>query len=129
MYEDDFDEIIDMHVEAAKRSVDAGFDIIYHYVADSMLILQFLSPFYNKRTDQWGGSFENRKRFSLTLLEKTKQAIGNQAAIATRFSIDALQGANSIEKHVDGLRYLEDMDKEGLVDLWDIKDRCLCGMG
>ena len=121
MYEDDFDEIIEMHVEAAKRSVDAGFDIIYHYVADSMLILQFLSPFYNKRTDQWGGSFENRKRFSLTLLEKTKAAIGNQAAIATRFSVDALQGANSIEKHVDGLRYLEEMDKEGLVDLWDIK--------
>ena len=121
MYEEDFDEIIKMHVEAAKRSVDAGFDIIYHYVADSMLILQFLAPLYNKRNDKWGGDFENRTRFSLTLLEETKNAIGNDAAIATRFSIDALQGAASIEKHGDGLRYLERVDKEGLVDLWDIK--------
>jgi len=121
MYEEDFEDIIRLHVDAAKRAVDAGFDIVYHYVADSMLVLQFLSAFYNKRTDSYGGSFENRTRFSLQLLEETKKAVGDHCAIATRFSIDALQGANSIEKHVEGMRYLEYVDKQGLVDLWDIK--------
>ncbi|MET2830968.1 FAD-dependent oxidoreductase [Mesorhizobium shangrilense] len=121
MYDEDIDDVIRLHVEAAKRAVDAGFDIVYHYVADSMLVLQFLSPFYNKRTDQYGGSFENRARFSLRLLEETKKAVGDNCAIACRFSVDALLGADSIEKHEDGMRYLERVDKEGLVDLWDIK--------
>lgn len=121
MYEEDIDDVIRLHVEAAKRAVDAGFDIIYFYVADSMLIFQFLSPFYNKRTDQYGGSFENRTRFGLRLLEETKKVVGNDCAIATRFSIDALQGPGSIEKHGEGLRYLERINREGLIDLYDIK--------
>ena len=121
MYEEDVEDVIRLHVEAAKRAVDAGFDIIYHYAADSMLVMQFLTAFYNKRTDQFGGEFENRARFSLRLLEETKKAVGNDCAIATRFSIDALRGADSIEKHGEGLRYLERIDREGLVDLWDIK--------
>jgi dimethylamine/trimethylamine dehydrogenase len=121
MYEEDIDDIIKLHVEAAKRAVDAGFDIIYHYVADTMMCVQFMSAFYNKRTDRYGGNFENRARFSLQLLEQTKRAVGDQCAIATRFSIDALLGAASIEKHVEGMRYLERVDREGIVDLWDIK--------
>ena len=92
MYEEDIDDVIRLYVEAAKRAVDAGFDIIYYYVADSMLVVQFLTAFYNKRNDQYGGSFENRTRFGLRLLEETKKAVGNDCAIATRFSVDALQG-------------------------------------
>jgi dimethylamine/trimethylamine dehydrogenase len=121
MYEEDFDEIIALHVDAAKRAVDAGFDIVYHYVADSMLCVQFLSSFYNRRTDRFNGEFENRARFSLNLLEATKRAVGDHCAIATRFSIDAFMGAGSIEKDVDGLRYIERLEREGIVDLWDIK--------
>jgi len=121
MYDEDIEDVIRLHVEAAKRAVDAGFDIIYHYTADSMLIVQFLTAFYNKRDDQWGGEFENRARFSLKLLEETKKAVGDSAAIACRFSIDALQGAGSIEKHVEGMKYIERMEREGTIDLWDIK--------
>ena len=63
MDEDDIAEVQQMYVDAALRARDAGFDIVYVYGAHSYLPLQFLSPFYNKRTDEYGGSFENRARF------------------------------------------------------------------
>ena len=58
------------YVDAALRARDAGFDIIYVYGAHAYLPLQFLSPFYNKRTDEYGGSFENRARFWRESLEQ-----------------------------------------------------------
>ena len=63
--EDDIKDLIQMYVDAAIRAERAGFDIIYVYGAHSYLPLQFLSKFYNKRTDKYGGSFENRARFWL----------------------------------------------------------------
>ncbi len=48
---------------AARAARDIGFDLIYIFVGDSYLPMQFLSEFYNKRTDDYGGSFENRARF------------------------------------------------------------------
>ena len=61
---------------------DAGFDIVYVYGAHSYLPLQFLSPYYNKRTDKYGGSFENRARFWRETLEKVREAVGDDCAIA-----------------------------------------------
>ena len=58
------------------RAERAGFDIIYVYGAHSYLPLQFLSKFYNKRTDKYGGSFENRARFWLESMAAVKKAGG-----------------------------------------------------
>ena len=58
---------------AARLSRDAGFDIVYVYGGHSYLPLQFLSPFYNRRTDEYGGSFENRARFWLETLEDVRR--------------------------------------------------------
>ncbi len=79
-----------MYVDAALRARDAGFDIVYVYGAHSYLPLQFLSPFYNKRTDGYGGSFENRARFWRECLEKVREAVGDDCAIASRFAVDTL---------------------------------------
>jgi dimethylamine/trimethylamine dehydrogenase len=121
MYEEDIEDVIRLHVEATKRAVDAGFDIIYHYAADSMLVVQFMSAFYNKRDDRYGGDLEKRATFGLRLLEETRKAVGDSCAIATRFAIDDLQGHASISKHGEGMRFIERFDSEGLIDLWDIK--------
>jgi dimethylamine/trimethylamine dehydrogenase len=118
--EDDIADLIQMYVDAAKRAERAGFDIIYVYGAHSYLPLQFLSKFYNKRSDKYGGSLENRARFWIETLSAVKAAVGDNCAIATRFAIDTLYGADGVEVGDDGLKFVEMITKEGLVDLWDI---------
>jgi dimethylamine/trimethylamine dehydrogenase len=118
--EDDIKDLINMYVEAAKRAVQAGFDIVYVYGGHSYLPLQFLSPFYNRRSDGYGGSLENRARFWLESLAAVKEAVGNDAAIATRFAIDTLYGPSGVEVGDDGLRFVELVAKEGTLDVWDV---------
>jgi dimethylamine/trimethylamine dehydrogenase len=118
MDEDDIAEVQQMYVDAALRARDAGFDIVYVYGAHSYLPLQFLSPFYNKRSDRYGGSFENRARFWKECLEKVREAVGDDCAIASRFAVDTLYGSAGIEVGEDGVRFVEYVDE--LVDLWDL---------
>ena len=115
---DDILELQKMYVDASLRARDAGFDIVYVYGAHSYLPLQFLSPFYNKRTDEYGGSFENRARFWKETLERVREAVGDDCAIASRFAVDTLYGPSSIEIGEDGVRFVEYVDD--LVDLWDL---------
>jgi dimethylamine/trimethylamine dehydrogenase len=103
-------------VAAARRSRDAGFDIVYVYGGHSYLPLQFLSPFYNRRTDAYGGSLENRARFWLETLELVREAIGDECAIAVRLCIEAL-GPAGVELD-EGLGFVGLADH--LVDLWDV---------
>jgi dimethylamine/trimethylamine dehydrogenase len=118
MDQDDIDEVQQMYVDAAIRAREAGFDIVYVYGAHSYLPLQFLSPFYNKRVDRYGGSFENRARFWRECLEKVRDAVGDDCAIASRFAVDTLYGKAGIQVGEDGVRFVEYVDD--LVDLWDL---------
>ena len=115
-------ELSDIHrvredwVRAAKLSRDAGFDIIYVYGGHSYLPLQFLSPFYNKRTDAYGGALENRARFWLETLEEVRAAVGDECAIAVRLCVEAL-GPAGVELD-EGIGFVVLADH--LVDLWDV---------
>jgi dimethylamine/trimethylamine dehydrogenase len=103
-------------VEAAKRARRAGFDIVYVYGADSYLPVQFLSSFYNKRTDEYGGSLENRARFWRETLEVVKEAVGDDCTIAVRIAVDALGPAGV---HLEeALEFILLVDQ--FVDLWDV---------
>ncbi len=115
---DDIAMVQQFYVDAALRSRDAGFDIIYVYGAHSYLPLQFLSPYYNKRTDSYGGSLENRARFWVESLEKVRKAVGDDCAIATRFAVDTLYGESGIEVERDGIKFVEMADP--FVDVWDV---------
>ena len=101
---------------AARRARDAGFDVVYVYGAHSYLPMQFLSPFYNRRTDEYGGSFENRARFWLELLELTREAVDGSCAVVSRIAVDAL-GPYGVELE-EGLAFVRAADH--LVDLWDV---------
>jgi dimethylamine/trimethylamine dehydrogenase len=103
-------------VRAAKLSRDAGFDIIYVYGGHSYLPLQFLSPFYNRRSDAYGGSLENRARFWIETLEEVRAAVGDDCAIAVRFCVEALGPAGVELDEGTGFVVLADY----LVDLWDV---------
>ena len=70
--------------------------------------VQWLNPYYNKRTDEYGGSVENRGRFWVETLEKVKNAVGHDCAIASRFAIDTLYGRGGVEVEEDGLKLIED---------------------
>ncbi len=103
-------------VRAARMSRDAGFDIIYLYGAHTYLLGQFLSPFYNRRTDAYGGSLENRARLWLETLADVRAAVGADCAIASRIAIAGAGGAG-IELE-EGLAFIRMADD--LVDLWDV---------
>jgi dimethylamine/trimethylamine dehydrogenase len=103
-------------VRAAQAARDAGFDIVYVYGGHSYLPLQFLSPFYNRRTDEYGGSLENRARFWLETLEGVREAVGDDCAIAVRLCVEAL-GPAGVELE-EGLAFVRLAD--ALVDLWDV---------
>src|SRR5439155_26554661 len=89
-------ELEGLYAAAARRARDAGFDIVYVYGAHSFLPLQFLSTYYNKRTDEYGGSLENRARFWLETLELVREAVGDGCAIAARLAVDAM-GTKGLE--------------------------------
>ena len=72
MTEDEIEMVISAFGEAAKRAVDAGADAIQLHGAHGYLISEFLSPYFNTRTDRWGGSDENRFRFAREILLEVK---------------------------------------------------------
>lgn len=100
---------------AARRAVNAGFDLIEIHAGHSYLISQFLSPTMNDRTDEFGGCAENRARFCRMVIDEVRAAIGPRVPISLRLSVDELvEGGNTVE---DCLEYLEFLNEE--VDLFD----------
>jgi dimethylamine/trimethylamine dehydrogenase len=112
-------------VAAARRARSAGFDIVYVYGSHTYLPTQFLSPVYNRRTDEYGGSFENRARFWLEAIELVKEAIGDDVAIAVRIAADTLELSGvPID---EGLEFIRAADH--MVDLWDVVIGAMWGPG
>ncbi|OLN85371.1 putative NADPH dehydrogenase C23G7.10c 4 [Colletotrichum chlorophyti] len=72
--------------DAAKRAVDAGFDVIEIHGAHGYLLTEFLSPLTNKRTDEYGGSFENRTRFLLETIKAVRDVIPSGTPLFLRIS-------------------------------------------
>lgn len=108
--------IVEKYADAAKRAVQAGFDVIEIHGGHSYLLDQFLSPLYNKRTDEFGGSYENRARFARLVIEATRKAVGKWVPISFRFSADEfVEGGNTLADTLNLLPYLE---KE--VDLFNV---------
>lgn len=105
--------------EGALRARRGGYDIIYVYAAHGImtLLFQFLLLRYNQRTDEYGGSLENRVRLVREVLEETKDAVGHDCAVAFRFAVDELIGQ-------DGMHRAEAEDIVGMLaelpDLWDV---------
>jgi len=107
------------HVDAARRSKSAGFDIVYIYAGMNFGPYQFLVPWQNKRTDEYGGSVQNRVRLSREILEDMKEAVGDTCAIALRFSTDELLQIPS-ESYESEAHEIISMLSD-VPDLWDVK--------
>jgi dimethylamine/trimethylamine dehydrogenase len=118
----DKDDIRDMrrwHVDAARRAQSAGFDVIYIYAGMNFGPYQFLLPWANKRTDEYGGCVENRIRLTREILEDMKEAVGDTCAVALRFSTEdllKLPSDNYASEAHEIVALLADFP-----DLWDVK--------
>ncbi|MEM7196452.1 MAG: FAD-dependent oxidoreductase [Pseudomonadota bacterium] len=118
MNKKDIRELRRWHREAALRAKAAGFDVVYVYATHHYLLAHFLSAKTNTRTDEYGGSLENRVRLVRELIEETKDAVGDRCAVAVRFSAD--QGGDDEDGPVIGEhREMIEMLAE-YPDLWDI---------
>lgn len=114
----DIREVKRWHLEAAKRAQRAGFDIVYVYGCHWYLLKQFLDP-ANRRSDEYGGSLENRVRLLRELLEETKEAVGDTCAVAVRFSAGSVMEEVEDSTSRDESRAVIEMLSD-LPDLWDI---------
>lgn len=94
---------------AARRAVNAGFDMVEIHAGHSYLISQFLSPTMNDRTDEFGGCAENRARFCRMVIDEVRAAVGPRVPISLRLSVDELvEGGNSVDDCIEYLQYLND---------------------
>lgn len=108
--------IVKKYGEAAKRVQIAGFDAVEIHAGHSYLISQFLSPLTNKRTDEFGGSVENRTRFARMILDEVRAQVGPFFPIILRISADEfMEGGNTLEDCLEYLEYLKDE-----VDIFDV---------
>ncbi len=106
------------HRQAALRARRAGFDIIYVYAAhDLSLAMHFLQKRRNQRSDEYGGSLENRVRLFREVIEDTKDAVGDSCAVAVRFATEELlgDGGVTLTEAKEIVHMLAD-----LPDLWDV---------
>ena len=102
-------QIVKKYGQAAKRAQAAGFDTVEIHAGHSYLISQFLSPLTNHRTDEFGGSAENRARFARMVLEEVRAQVGPHFPIFVRISADEfLEGGNTLEDTQDYLQYFQE---------------------
>ena len=86
--EADIQEVIDSFVEAAIRAFDSGADAIQLHCAHGYLISEFLSPFFNRRNDQWGGSPENNFRLLREIIAAIRNAVGKDRMVMVKMNTD-----------------------------------------
>ncbi len=119
MDKEDIRNVRKWHRAAALRAKRAGFDIVYCYAGHGMTAaMQFIQKRHNDRTDEYGGSLENRVRFFRELIEDTKEAVGDSCAVAVRFAVDELLGEDGITHQGEGHDVVAMLAE--LPDLWDV---------
>ncbi len=103
--------------EAASRAVKAGYDFVEIHAAHGYLIHEFLSPISNKRTDEYGGGFQNRIRLLLEIVESVKTILSETRSLWVRISAtDWVEGGWSVEESVE----LSEILKKSGVEVMDI---------
>jgi dimethylamine/trimethylamine dehydrogenase len=109
------------YVEAAKRARDVGFDIInIHGAEGGAITAHFLMAKMNDRSDEYGGSLENRARFWMETIEQVREAVGEQCAVTARLCIETYNDSPlGIRAGEEAYGFIELADH--LVDFWDLQ--------
>ena len=107
------------HVNAAKRSRQAGYDIVYVYAGHNMaMLMHFLLPRYNDRSDEYGGNVVNRARLLKETLSDVRDAVGGDCGVALRLAVDELMGDGGLQANDEGSEIVSLL--ADIPDLWDV---------
>lgn len=105
--QDDIKKLISAYTAAAERAQEAGFDGIQIHSAHGYLLSQFLSPVFNKRHDEYGGSIENRARIHLEIYQAVKKAVGNDFPILIKMNCgDFVENGLDITESIQAAKLL-----------------------
>ncbi|MDO8567092.1 MAG: FAD-dependent oxidoreductase [Dehalococcoidales bacterium] len=108
-------DMVALCAASARNIKQADFDLIEIHAHAGYLITQFLSAYFNKRTDEYGGSYDNRCRFLMEIIEATRTAVGPDFPIIVKYSIeDQLPGGWDIEQSKALARNLEAAGIDGI---------------
>ena len=119
MSRDDIRDYRRWHRKAALRARDAGFDMVVVYAGHNGTVpSHFLSRQSNQRSDEYGGSLENRLRLYRELIEETKDAVGDAMGVVARFAVDEMMGEGGLEWGSEGKDAIEMLAE--LPDMWDV---------
>lgn len=133
MAKSEIEEVLDCYHKAAVRVRQGGLDGVEIIAFAATLPVEFLSPYTNKRTDEYGGSFEGRLRFMLELVRTVREALGPDLALSIKLAVDELveggvrlQDAQHVVRRLDQLSVVDfyvaavgnNLDKFARVDHW-----------
>lgn len=115
MSQQEIDYVIEAFAQAGRRAKAAGFDGVEIHAAHTYLINQFLSPYYNKRTDQYGGSLENRMRFLVEIYHKMRELVGADFPILVKLTAtEFFEGGLTFEDTKSICRVLEEVGVDAI---------------
>ncbi|MDN3715759.1 NADH:flavin oxidoreductase [Vibrio breoganii] len=116
MRKDEINFIVDAFAEASLRAKKSGFDGVEIHAAHTYLINQFLSPYYNRRDDEYGGSLENRMRFLVEIYEKTRDLVGEDFPILIKLTAtEFFEGGQSFEQTRAICKKLEQLGVDAII--------------
>jgi 2,4-dienoyl-CoA reductase-like NADH-dependent reductase (Old Yellow Enzyme family) len=106
---EDLDDIVVAHANAARMAVEAGFDAVEIHLGHNYLASSFLSPLLNRRTDEFGGSLENRAKVARRTVLAVREAVRDQIAVTAKLTmVDGVRGGIPMEESLQTAKWLEE---------------------
>ena len=115
---EDIRDVMDAHASAARLAIDAGFDAVEVHLGHNYFASSFLSPLLNRRTDEFGGSLENRAKVARGTVQAVRKAVGNQIAVIAKLNMsDGVRGGIPMDESLQTAKWLEE---DGALDALEL---------
>ncbi|MEZ0340146.1 NADH:flavin oxidoreductase [Mycobacterium sp. pV006] len=105
----DIEEVTEQHANAARLAIESGFDAVEIHLGHNYLASSFLSPLINRRTDEFGGSLENRAKVARGVVRAVRRAVGDRIAVTAKMNMsDGVPGGITLEESLQTAKWLEE---------------------